>query len=1011
MFFPNRIANTIDRLLKTNQEFNKYSTAYNKKDEIELSSNSLLSIAMSKHRNKTKDNKLNQNNKTTCIFKHNRVLRNPQRKRNITDITNSFTIHEPQLKFVRRYSKDIDNLLNSKKEMSKTMTTENNTLSNVDLYRNCMKIITNKKKIQSIADEIVYYVKQDNKNKKKNEIKIPTSYNNYFDIVINNVMKKVTFYTSTNEEITTEKVMNLLLSEADILKEDTDNYMKKYCQIKNFSTFIELNDKEKQFLPLINSTRPFTKTEISNKEKQKQDNKLHSQFKGVFNDFQLNAKLNRIDENVARTKRKKHKVKKIGANGEIYYEEVSYTDTNEESQKGEDGGNDIIGGLGQGSIWDTYNKVQNKKTKPKENNNKEEIDQKDDDKNQYDKKGNNATNLTPNKNLVLNQKNLTNSSKRIKLIKNINEDILDQINSNDNDKQNNNENSQINNNISNDPEETQLMQYYPKSKKRGKHTDNKINLVTLSTHEDSYINSFSKRKKKDDTNSNILSETKDDLMSLFGKNNNKKIEAQKNSEKRKKIKEKIILKDKQYKSSIEEYNENNNNSKDNVNNNENNNNGNSINEVNNRNSNNNHNHRVMNNQKIINLKQKELHDKIKSPKKKKNKKGNHKDNKEKENDNTNNTFPLNNNENQALNEGEKTNEILNENKFANSEMINNINGELFNSDSESKTEESLIIINNGDNIEDVNNNRNGNNNSINGKAKKRKKHKKKNKGENNTNEQSNQSQIENKDNSMSNSNNIDKDVINQENKTNNQNNQTNKQNQQGNNKSKFVRKKEEESTNELPQKVENVFFDDPSESGTPFNNSKQNHSLLKINFNGPKKILKKFSSSKMNNYYKPKYPDENEKLLAENEKKLTEEKKNQILSRLNNAIQRDFSQLSNETKIKDINIIEKIKYEMLNETSEEGRERYLEMINQINLLKQSDVSAYISELEREYEPFQEEIESIVKSRKIEERLNRFLQFFGDYRKKQINKRIILSDKIKVVDSKFITTMSDKLYSL
>ena len=1010
MFFPNRIANTIDRLLKTNQEFNKYSTAYNKKDEIELSSNSLLSIAMSKHRNKTKDNKLNQNNKTTCIFKHNRVLRNPQRKRNITDITNSFTIHEPQLKFVRRYSKDIDNLLNSKKEMSKTMTIENNTLSNVDLYRNCMKIITNKKKIQSIADEIVYYVKQDNKNKKKNEIKIPTSYNNYFDIVINNVMKKVTFYTSTNEEITTEKVMNLLLSEADILKEDTDNYMKKYCQIKNFSTFIELNDKEKQFLPLINSTRPFTKAEISNKEKQKQDNKLHSQFKGVFNDFQLNAKLNRIDENVARTKRKKHKVKKIGANGEIYYEEVSYTDTNEESQKGEDGGNDIIGGLGQGSIWDTYNKVQNKKTKPKENNNKEEIEgikQKDDDKNQYDKKGNNATNLTPNKNLVLNQKNLTNSSKRIKLIKNINEDIIDQINSNDNDKQNNNENSQINNNISNDPEETQLMQYYPKSKKRGKHTDNKINLVTLSTHEDSYINSFSKRKKKDDTNSNILTETKDDLMSLFGKNNNKKIEAQKNSEKRKKIKEKIILKDKQYKSSIEEYNENNNNSKDNVNNNENTNNGNSINEVNNRNSNNNHNHRVMNNQKIINLKKKELHDKIKSPKKKKNKKGNHKDNKEIQNDKTNNTFPLNNNENQTLNEEEK----VNDNKFANSEMINNINGELFNSDSESKTEESLIIINNGDNIEDVNNNSNGNNNSINGKTKKRKKHKKKNKGENNTNNQSNQSHIENKDNSMSNSNNIDKDGINQENKTNNQNNQINKQNQQGNNKSKFVRKKEEESTNELPQKVENVFFDDPSESGTPFNNSKQNHSLLKINFNGPKKILKKFSSSKMNNYYKPKYPDENEKLIAENEKKLTEEKKNQILSRLNNAIQRDFSQLSNETKIKDINIIEKIKYEMLNETSEEGRERYLEMINQINLLKQSDVSAYISELEREYEPFQEEIESIVKSRKIEERLNRFLQFFGDYRKKQINKRIILSDKIKVVDSKFITTMSDKLYSL
>ena len=53
----------------------------------------------------------------------------------------------------------------------------------------------------------------------------------------------------------------------------------------------------------------------------------------------------------------------------------------------------------------------------------------------------------------------------------------------------------------------------------------------------------------------------------------------------------------------------------------------------------------------------------------------------------------------------------------------------------------------------------------------------------------------------------------------------------------------------------------------------------------------------------------------------------------------------------------------------------------------------------------------MKSRKIEERLNKFMQHFSEYRMKEINKRNILGDSIRVVDSKFTTSMSDKLYSI
>ena len=51
------------------------------------------------------------------------------------------------------------------------------------------------------------------------------------------------------------------------------------------------------------------------------------------------------------------------------------------------------------------------------------------------------------------------------------------------------------------------------------------------------------------------------------------------------------------------------------------------------------------------------------------------------------------------------------------------------------------------------------------------------------------------------------------------------------------------------------------------------------------------------------------------------------------------------------------------------------------------------------------------ARKIEERLNKFMQHFSEYRMKEINKRNILGDSIRVVDSKFTTSMSDKLYSI
>ena len=100
---------------------------------------------------------------------------------------------------------------------------------------------------------------------------------------------------------------------------------------------------------------------------------------------------------------------------------------------------------------------------------------------------------------------------------------------------------------------------------------------------------------------------------------------------------------------------------------------------------------------------------------------------------------------------------------------------------------------------------------------------------------------------------------------------------------------------------------------------------------------------------------------------------------------------------------------MFSETTQEGKEKYLEMLNQINKLKEKDVTQYVIDLEKELIPIQEEIESIIKSRLVEERLNKFVTTFSDLRKKQIKKRVLLADNIKIIDNKFRSTMSDKMH--
>ena len=110
-----------------------------------------------------------------------------------------------------------------------------------------------------------------------------------------------------------------------------------------------------------------------------------------------------------------------------------------------------------------------------------------------------------------------------------------------------------------------------------------------------------------------------------------------------------------------------------------------------------------------------------------------------------------------------------------------------------------------------------------------------------------------------------------------------------------------------------------------------------------------------------------------------------------------------------MNLVEKTKHQLFSEKTEEGKQRFLDTLNQINKLKDIDVNQYIQDLEKELDPIQEEIEAIIKVKLIEERLNKFVTTFSDFRKKQINKRCVLCDNFKVIDNKFKTRMNNKMY--
>ena len=168
--------------------------------------------------------------------------------------------------FMTRANRDMNNLLLKKNySIGKSYYNYNNNEQRKKLTSRTLNNNSNNKLIddyKEFVDIIGKKIKNENNNKKSYK-DLHNKKNKFLDIVINRILHRISFINTKNEVITEEYVMNLLFKEAEKLKNEIDNMLQKECNIKQFSKVMKSHNKplcrEEEkiiFFPFINSFSP-----------------------------------------------------------------------------------------------------------------------------------------------------------------------------------------------------------------------------------------------------------------------------------------------------------------------------------------------------------------------------------------------------------------------------------------------------------------------------------------------------------------------------------------------------------------------------------------------------------------------------------------------------------------------------------------------------------------------------------------------------------------------------------
>jgi hypothetical protein len=242
---------------------------------------------------------------------------------------------------------------------------------NLAEYCSFMHLLENKPKVRQLSKGIMTLLSTHHNNTNNtfhNDYNEPETqrlhqliiHNYYFEDVLNSLLRRIEYFTTNNQFISEDLVMNMLYEEAEKLKKKTDLQMEKYCHIKNFSSTIVIDNKRLQLLPLINSLNakfykgPHKHKEIYTTQLDKENDNEHGD---------INARLERLNEK-KRTVTIKKRVKKMIMNedGEMV-EGDSYETVIEEIEIDDNGNNGTnenwFNNIGKVSYWQEFNKHQN----------------------------------------------------------------------------------------------------------------------------------------------------------------------------------------------------------------------------------------------------------------------------------------------------------------------------------------------------------------------------------------------------------------------------------------------------------------------------------------------------------------------------------------------------------------------------------------------------------------------------------------------------------------------------
>ena len=1085
MFLPN--PHTYSNISSLNSHFKYYSTYYNDSSSLQTSNLSTIPYSTNqpfpKHKPKIKTTFQRTHPKP---FKHTHIIQsNPNKphihltkpSRNKTNFllanyktalsTNAnwitsnpslthTTIPESDGKYITKTDMTINNLLqkskyNSQYNYYKDSPSQTDTI-NVDEYCSFMHLLENKPKVRQLSKGIMTLLSTHNNtnNTFKNDHNEPETqrlhqliiHNYYFEDVLNSLLRRIEYYTTNNQFISEDLVMNMLYEEAEKLKKKTDVQMEKYCHIKNFSSTIVVDNKRLQLLPLINSLNakfykgPHKHKEIYTTQLDKENDNEHGD---------INARLERLNEK-KRTVTIKKRVKKMIMNEDGEMVEGDSYETVIEEIEIDDNGNGTnenwFNNIGKVSYWQEFNKHQNELIAQGiiETNNRIKARMKG-------LVGNDVNNTKDENGYIIGSNNMFNGGKGYIDYKDGSGGRKCGI---DNNNYYNNGSSGINNSKGN------MVNQYVQSNE----------LFSIGKGDIRFGGGFGKGggggkgigiglgmgMGSGDNGSmkgelSMLFKKYDNYKPSNGGNNNKSI-VNNNRNNKGEEKGKSELGDNKNKRDV---NDNNNNEiidsddsdddedKEEI-----------VNKISPANKNN---KRVKSLDKVknkINSKKKRKN-KSRSNKKKKNKQSgqdketiNQYNSNEGINDNYNYTQTnMNNKTNQQeqqkystqynnsynkTNPNQQTKHIidsLNTNTLNTEREVENNNNiitiETFNTDNNATTTQpnqptryniSSIKFTSGQTSKNPNHNEISNNQATTSqpepsasptksKQKGRKtKHRKKNKKSKKQppieqppstfkvpyeplppapSDLPNQSHIKPRPKYRSETVPTFTHPLHEE--------LLDISDQNDPNKSNIILPGEPGADDK---------YDDISSSLFYIDNSRR--STLK----GPKLTTDKPKSKKLltlmprkdgniGNYFlrlkeEEKIQRRNDYLYKERQRRLAEEKRKRLLGRLSNSHDTAFRHLvSFEAKLKDLNLVEKIKHQLFTETTEEGKQRFLDMLNQINKLKDIDVNQYVQDLEKELDPIQEEIEAIIKAKLIEERLNKFVTTFSDFRKnKSIN---------------------------